>query len=134
MILQTNKQLHREINKNGCAFMAALFHAVRQGKIEIDSTKDINELFDTAVSLRTMSKNSYVKDWDGLFDLFNLPVQYTGRHEPPEKECEDNQIELLHFEGHFTAGNGKGIVTYDPWGISNAAQGPLLDKRIFTIG
>lgn len=57
----------------------------------------------------------------------------------PLYECEDNEFEWLcwHKAGtafnHFTHGNGRGIVIYDPWGVagsSSVRDGKLIGKRI----
>jgi len=88
---------------------------------------------------KLVSKEFYILDWEGLFNFFpSMNVLYTNRHETPDRMCKEGEFEILDWfnpqrgKRHFTAGNGRGYVTYDPMGESlTVKEGFLRSKRIF---
>lgn len=133
MILQMHPKLNKNIQASGCGFLSILFHAVRKRKLVLLDVDMINKLYDLIVPYGYMSEKCFIQDWEKVFEMVNLPVSYTQRHEDPSRVCEVDEIEILRFPGHFTAGNGQGIVTYDSYGESNAAKLSLRSKRIFKV-
>ena len=133
MILQTNPRFPEVIRKYGCGLMAIIWHANRLGACSISGTADILDIYNDAVAHGAMDANCFIRNWDAVFAAAGLGTRYTGRHEPPDRNCGENEIEILRFPGHFVAGNGNGIVTYDPWGVSQAVSNPLKSKRIFRV-
>ena len=135
MILQTDSRLREEIQTDGCYYMSILFLVNKYTGLKM-SAEFIDSVFDVLVALGYMSEQCYVLDPEEMFRHLGLRVKYTDQHESPSKVCNPGQIEILYFMGpvggHFTAGNGTGIVTYDPWGVSRAvSEGKLISKRIF---
>jgi len=133
MILQTNKNLPKIIQKYGCGLMCVIWHSARLGACEISGVADIIKIYNRAIELGAMRANCYIEDWEGVFQAAGLDVAYTGRHETYSRTCADNEIEILRFPGHFIAGNGKGIRTYDSLGMSAAGLKPMKTKRIFRV-
>jgi len=85
-----------------------------------------------------MTKQCYVQDPTGLAKWVGWNAMYTGKHEDPDYVCKEGEAEILLFThgkySHFVVGNGSGVVTYDPWGVSICAtEGELKSKRIFKL-
>lgn len=134
MILQTNPGLNEKVQEFGCAFMDILWFCVLEGALTINNLKDIEKLYNEAVRLNAMNKNCFILNWNETFRVGGLDVVYTDRHEPPDRMCEPDEIEILRFPGHFVAGNGQSVVTYDSYGRSRAVEtGNLKNKRIFLV-
>ena len=134
MILQTNSKLLPAIQQYGCGYMVCAWYAIICRGWEIDDVRELNDKYKTAVSIGAMTDNCFVQDWTLLMRIVGLDAEYTGRHEPKDRICQTGEIEILRFPGHFVAGNGRGEVTYDPWGRSYAVQtGQVKSKRIFRI-
>ena len=133
MILQTNPALPEVIRKYGCGLMAIIWHSARLGGMTVSGVSDVLDVYNEAVSHGAMDANCFIRNWDAVFSAAGLGTRYTGRHEPSDRNCAANEIEILRFPGHFVAGNGNGIVTYDPWGVSRAVSQPMKSKRIFRI-
>ena len=135
MILQRDERLKKQIQDEGCYFMSILFLVNKYTNIKL-STEFINQIFDVLVSVKAMSPDCYILDPEDIFNYLGMDVEYTDQHEAPTRLCEDDEIEILYFfgpaGGHFVAGDGRGNVTYDPWGVSRAVtDGRLVSKRIF---
>ena len=134
MILQNNPELAEGIRESGCGFLSIIWHAVRKRKLVISEVEDINILYDEIVPMGYMNAKCFIHNWEGVFRQCGMPVRYTQRHEDPERMCAPNEIEILRYPGHFVAGNGQSVVTYDSYGESNAvANHPLHSKRIFEV-
>jgi hypothetical protein len=146
MILQKDKRLLPEIQKNGCYFMALLFCANKYAGAEWDTDK-INNFYKRMVHLGFIKADddfTTVADYDAMILLpgkilmmAGLKARYNNRHDLPHITCRNNQFEILKFKYEnltpFVCGDGFGIVTYDPWGESNTVRfGRLDSKRIFT--
>lgn len=127
-------KLNKNIQKHGCGFLSILWHAVRKRRLTILDVDMINKLYDLIVPYGYMGENCFIHDWEKVFEMVGLHVEYTQRHEDPSRMCEKDEIEILRFPGHFVAGNGQGIVTYDSYGESAAvATGNMRSKRIFKV-
>ena len=133
MILQKNADFPEEIQEYGCGLMSVIWHAARLEAIEIECTRDIIAIYNDAIAHDAIRDDCYIQDWEGLFKVCALDVKYTGRHETPQRDCADDEIEILRYPGHFVAGDGNGHTTYDPWGVSNAAQKRMRSKRVFKV-
>jgi hypothetical protein len=135
MILQTDRRLRSEIRDYGCYFMSILWHVVRLTGLALD-TDIINALYIMCVNFKWMDNNCKILDPQAIFRHLNVWVRYTDRHEPIERMCAEDEIEVLcwSYQGktHFVAGDGRGNVTYDPAGESQSVKyGFLASKRIF---
>jgi hypothetical protein len=105
--------------------------------------KEINEWISRAIDRGWIDPDCYVRNTNAIFDDFDTPLQLridgpNGHKFPPDYQCAPDEYEaLLWFSErwgthHFTAGNGTGIVTLDPWGESRTVRdGELRSKRIF---
>lgn len=132
MILQTNDRLNTQIQKYGCGVMSLLFHAARYETIRIDGVRDIERIYKELLTAKIIKRDCYIRSWAALAHHVGFHGA-SARFEGADYICQPGEIEILRFQGHFTAGNGSGVVTYDPWGRSKAATKPLKDKRIITI-
>lgn len=141
MIWQTNENLNKQINDWGCYWMALIWHASRIHRMVLDAerllhmydrhsqmgwmTRNCFILNPTAI-LRDMGVKSMMTTDDTLTEPWKLPASYI---------CSPQEFEVLEWryeEGHFTAGDGKGNLTYDPMGISRtASNGKVVSKRVF---
>ena len=107
---------------------------------------DIMRAYDLLIRTNFMQEDCYMDDPVEVFTFMGLPMKSVMITHAGYIPASD-QIEALRFQrsywsrekmkqviyGHFTAGNGTGIVTYDPAGNSNAVKyGKLESKRIFT--
>lgn len=140
MILQRHPDLNLQIRERGCYFMSILYHVEHIRGIEF-LPDAVNSLYQLIVNLGHMEKDCYILRPEEIFDYFGVLVRYSNRHEPPNRVCAPDEIEILKFIyerpylkpwEHFVAGDGWGGVVYDPWGNSKAvAYGYLANKRIF---
>ncbi len=140
MILQRDPRLNDRINKYGC-YLMFIFYEVNKYTNYMFSPAIINDLYKIFVSHGFIDHDCFIFDPDAIFDFLCMPVQYTQKHETPFRRCREDEFEALMFRLdrpgrnpwiHFTAGSGKGTVTYDPYGCSRAvAEGRLVSKRIF---
>lgn len=119
--------------------MCLLFLANKHRNVSLTIQKINNSLYFKYVQQGTMTAQCFVKKPDTILRGLGLKATYTDRHEPPDYQCGPNEIEILYFThpvagGHFVCGDGKGNVTYDPWGVSKSAtEGTLESKRIFRL-
>lgn len=139
MILQWDSRLNREINRYGCYYMSLLWWVNKKTGYQFDP-KEILRLYGVFIDREAMEKDCYIKDPCGILSYLGLEVrgvEVVGH----SQATEDGQFEVLYFERsshgrvipHFTAGDGHGHVTYDPWGESRTvSDGVLASKRIFT--
>ena len=147
MILQTDKRLAEErppIKPYGCAFMSMAYNANKYHGYEL-GIPQIVAAYDDCVEERIMSSDCFIHSWHGLAEYFRFELMKQAPvHRPGDYVCENDEFEILLWRlnrgqgkewRHFVAGNGKGITTYDPWGVSLTATTGILDsKRIFKLG
>jgi hypothetical protein len=98
-----------------------------------------DEFYPDLVAADFMGSNCYVKFPTEIFNYFGLNVIGLGKL-GPERVCGDNEIEINYWHYppkdwyHFVCGDGFGVTTFDPWGISiTATHGHLKSKRIFRL-
>ena len=145
MILQRDPRLLPEIREQGCYFMSILFFINKFTNTQWTGNK-INQFYRTMVHIGAImadadfttvsDDDSTIIDPDKIFLMKGCNVRYNNRHDPPDYVCNDNEFEILKLvyqgKAHFVCGDGKGNVTYDPWGESETAKkGYLHSKRIF---
>jgi len=136
MILQRDPRLRQEIQEWGCYFMSILFLCNKWTNFTF-STALINDLYKSFHKKGWIDEECTVLNPNAIFGFLEFDVLYSDRHEPPTRICLADEIEILCFHHwrygeHFTAGDGLGRVTYDPWGVSRCAtEGELVSKRIF---
>lgn len=135
MILQTDSRLRKAIHDDGCYYMSIFYLVNKWTGLEV-SADFIDSLFDVFVSDGEMSKECYILDPEKIFNHLGFKVKYRDVHDKPTRMCKPDEVEILYFfgpaGGHFVAGDGKGNVAYDPWGVSRAvSEGRLVSKRIF---
>lgn len=140
MIFQRSPGVRDEWAKDGCYVHSILFEAAKRDMNLVVTPDRINETFyPDLVGHGFMGSDCYVKMPSEIFDYFGLDVIYLGKF-GPERVCGDNEFEinLWHYAPkdwyHFVSGDGFGVTTFDPWGISTtASHGHLKSKRIFRL-
>jgi hypothetical protein len=118
-----------------------LLDIVNEAKPERGFSQDlVNRLFETFAKKGYIDEECTILRPNALLDFLEYPatiVIENGTHKlPPGRDCSKIETEILYFrydgQGHFVRGDGRGDVTYDPWGFSNAVKhGRLVSKRIF---
>ena len=140
MILQIDERFTDDnIKRFGCYFMVILYYVNKIANIPFDPDK-IQLIKSTLVSKSLMGNDCYIKDPQGIFDYFGLPVIYMG-HEGKAYQTKKAEFEVLCFKrfmgrrsyNHFVGGCN-GHVTYDPMGYSKAVKlGQIDSKRIYFV-
>lgn len=142
MYLQRSARFRDEIQIGGCAIVAAAYQLNQYLGIE-NTPEDLNDMFDDMVDDGTIDGEAFVNRWEDLMFHLGVDVEYFG-HSPIQQTIDPRSgFELLYWEKrraggpitHFTAGDGFGRTTYDPWGYGSIASlgkgGVLMSKRIF---
>ena len=144
MIHQTDMDFEgHPIQKYGCFYLSTLWHVSTRLPISLDTSaiKILLALWD--LSARTfnekppVSSDCYVNSYDRVAKWFGIiPIRPAAKARI-EYLCAPDECELLVFEykgsTHCTAGNGSGIVTYDPIPYSPfVIHGRLIGKRILS--
>lgn len=137
MILQIDPRLRPEIQEFGCYLMSVLFFVNKYTNLPL-SPDIINQLYTRFIPLGWMDEQCTILNPNAIFGYLKLPVLYHDRYDPPDYICKPDEIEILKWENgnqsHFTAGNGHGIVTYDPMGCAKTVKyGKLVSKRVFRL-
>ena len=146
MILQTDKRIAEErptIKPYGCAFMSMAFLANKYLSYELGVTEIIAD-YDDLVKTQVMSSDCFIYDWYGLGEFFGFELMRDAVvHRDRKYQCNHDEMEIILWRlsrgqgkewRHFVAGNGKGVTTYDPWGISLTATTGVIDsKRVFRL-
>lgn len=137
MILQRDGRLRPAIQESGCYYMSLLWYINKFTNASL-SAETINDgMFTLFMKRGWLTEDAFVNSPQQILNWGGVDCVYTDQHEPPDRVCADNEFEILYWKhpqsgGHFTAGNGFGICTYDPWGVSKSAtEGTLVSKRIF---
>lgn len=139
MILQRDTRLKKEIKKDGCYYMCLLYFANKYTNTPLSTSRINGTLYFKFIQNKWMEVNCFIHSPGDILRSMGLKADYTGKHERPDYPCKANEIEILYFKGpaggHFVCGDGRGHVTYDPWGVSRAVtEGELVSKRIFRLG
>jgi hypothetical protein len=149
MILQRDQWIevnYPEIRDNGCYLFSIVWFAVMYEHISVSAQSICEELYPRAVKRGYVGNEAYplwMINSEGVFGLLGMDVEYRG-HFPSDYQCKAGEFEILKYHhrmndwDHFVAGNGQGIVTYDPWGAVapynysiTVSEGVLESKRIF---
>ena len=144
MLLQTDPRFAYRYNgqiryhKWGCYMMVLFWFVVLKKKYPLDTIliEELTQVFELGGYIKS---DLYVNNPDKILQHFGINV--VTRKENPYYTCTENEFETLVFKAynpvkgkywyHRVAGNGKGIVTYDPIGYSRAVKyGKLISKRI----
>ena len=142
MILQKDGRIELtrpQIRENGCYYMCLLRDINMYTNMSMSAETIADGFYKLFLKRGWIRENTYVENAEAILNWGGVKCIYTDKHETPDRMCARNEFEFLYWRhpevgGHFTCGNGRGIVTYDPWGVSKAAtEGALLSKRIFRI-
>lgn len=139
MILQRDGRMRKEIQEYGCALMSILWFANKFTNMQIDPASVSDGMYVLFQRHGWMTDTCKILKWQEIFNWCGVKCTYTNRHEPPDRYCDDDEFEILCWKHpvygwHFTAGDGAGRCTYDPYGVSKAAtEGTLISKRIFRL-
>ncbi len=144
MILQTDPRFTYRYNgqiryhKWGCYMMVLFWFIVLKKKYPLDTTsiEELTQMFELSGYIKS---DLFVNNPDKIFQHFGISL--VTRKEDVSYRCRMGDVETLVFKAfsyrknkywfHRVAGNGHGIVTYDPIGYSRAvAEGALISKRI----
>ena len=144
MILQTDPRFDSTYNGRiryhawGCYMMVLFWFVVLKKKYPLDVIliEKLTQVFELGGYIKS---DLYVNNPDKILHHFGINV--VTRKENVSYICRTGEVETLVFKAfnyrknkywyHRVAGNGHGIVTYDPIGYSRAvAEGALISKRI----
>jgi len=137
MILQKDPRLRKEIQEWGCYLMSIFWFVNKFTNLPV-SPDIINGIYDKLLLAGYINEECEILNPQAIFEFLKMPVIYHDRHDPPDYKCQRNEFEILEwrYDGirHFVAGNGQGVVTYDPMGCSRTVRyGKLHSKRIFKL-
>ena len=139
MILQRDGRFRKEIQEEGCYLMCILWFANKFTNMQIEPSSVSDGMYTLFMRHGWMNERCRILDPEAMLNWCGVDCVYTDRHETPSRMCDKREFEILYWKhpeygGHFTAGDGRGRVTYDPWGVSKAAtEGALISKRIFRL-
>lgn len=142
MFGQRHPALIEPIRRWGCYLVSILFHIWRKLGYMFTPAM-VNELYDAFIEHGWMTKECKILNPGKIFVYLGMKARYTDRHEPADRMCAPDEIEILYFEldrpdkptiPHFVAGDGQGNIMFDPWGDSRCVrEGKLISKRIFKL-
>jgi len=148
MIYQWHEDLDSGFSKYGCYEMVLDQIASSLAKISMTPEK-LNKLHREYVNKGIVEEDFYIHN--PVLALRHNGLNAVGvTKEKASYVCGRNEYEVLLWKRpaeskhdretygdwvyHFTRGNGDGITTYDPWGVSKAATtGELRSKRVIVI-
>jgi hypothetical protein len=139
MILQIDDRLKVDPwwGESGCGLMSIFYFVNKFTNYPFD-IENILVFGDSFRKHGLVTDEFFINDWEGIFRFFRFDVIYHNKHESPDTICKSREFEILDWynpgtkKRHFTAGDGKGRVTYDPMGESiTMRDGFLRSKRIF---
>jgi hypothetical protein len=123
------------LGKSGCYFLSIVHLAECCVKERIDAV----EQFLIALAEGNVKQDVFVVHPEKILSDIT-GVQWGMKKVTSEYLPSPEELEILRFErkevgsviGHFVVGNGKGGVSYDPYGDSRTVrEGNLISKRIF---
>ena len=139
MIYQTDPEFPDPVHRWGCYFLSlcermAFFYDLSltyEYVLEILKEGQAAGIIDAEITLLNPEKVANLMIAD--------KVQFVGKVDP-FFVCHDDEFEILCFHkdgasfNHFCAGDGHGLVAYDPWsveGSDSVKNGSVIGKRIF---
>lgn len=133
MILQKDERALLEITKFGDYYMTLLWFANKYTNLPL-GFPFINDFYERCQE-KGFIKDNLIQDPSIILRVLHFNVLYLG-HLSTDYICKRDEFEILHYKKdqnhHFVAGNGRGIVTYDPNGFSEITQfGELYNKKVF---
>jgi len=141
LILQTNKKLRPEIQKEGCYLMCLICEGIGATDQEGPLPEKINFLYETFLKSGWINARCLCLEPAKILNFFGVSATQmrTGQGKiqiPATYKPFLNEIEILEYKmptySHFVLGDGAGGIAYDPYGISPAvSNGKLASKRIF---
>lgn len=152
MYTQRIPELHEDIQTDGCALHSAAFAVTVYHPDGVFFTPDDeNGIYEMALDEGAMKEGCYVEDWEHVFDLLGLEVEYLG-HKDKDWSPGENEFEIVQWTltiphedidwQHFTFGGDESSQQFfDPWGSSDpgyhtsrcVAEGVIDSKRGFRI-
>lgn len=142
-IYQTDKEFPQEIQEFGCCFLSLLWLIDNKKDLDLMTHDAVIAIFDQAKKDRILGDECFLQNPQGLCDYFlqSGKILYKG-WAPSNYKCSESEVEQLvfHWEEkgftHFVAGNGSGLVIYDPinyggQGSNTVKYGYLESKRIY---
>lgn len=136
MIWQTHPSFTDEFRAGGCAIMTCWWWSAVKTGLSLSPDLIAWHWKHVLRKSNAVKRDGTILDWKEAYRLMGLEVVYMQSRAPAEYVCRPGEWEHLHWVApdaeHFTAGDGRGRVTYDPWGESETVQvGKVQDKRIF---
>lgn len=137
MIFQFDQRLYYTFYDTGCNVLVCVWYAAIHALFEAAPEK-INRMTERWIARGAVLDDLAIQDYEAVYRDLGLNVRYRNEHTDPSYQCGPAEFEHLCWKNgkmkHFTAGNGAGIVTYDPMGRSRTvATGFLESKRIFKV-
>lgn len=149
MILQRDPWIaanYPQIKDGGCYLFSLIWFGVVYGHVSVDAQFICEDLYPMMTKRHYIGKEGvplFILRPDLILEMLGVDVEYRG-HMPADYVCKSGEFEILKYHhrandwDHFVAGNGNGIVTYDPWGAVDpydhsitVSEGVLESKRIF---
>lgn len=142
MILQRDRYLAKNLPQyceNGCYEHCLIYLGNKYQNVSITPQRIYNKFHPLFIREEWVKETCYVMNPVSILRYFGLNV--TGvRIENACYQCKKDEIEINRWVyeprgwEHFVCGDGTGITTFDPWGVSiTATKGKRADKRIFTL-
>jgi hypothetical protein len=153
MFTQRADELHSHVNTDGCALMSIAYAVSVYKPKKMFTPKLVNGVYRESLKKGLMGERSYIKDWAGVFGLFDMKVEYLGW-----MDCSwtpgDGEFEIVKWVlsipheridwQHFTFGGDPNTTKhqfYDPWGSAKPGyhlsrtveEGVIENKRGFRI-
>ena len=133
--LEPRQKVMETLGKTGCYFLSIIHLAEYCTKERIDAI----EAFLISLSADNVKQDCFVVRPHSILSDFS-GVKWGMKKTVAEYTCAPEELEILRYErqdvgalvGHFVVGDGKGGVSYDPYGDSRTVrEGKLISKRVF---
>lgn len=133
--MEPRQKLMETLGKTGCYFLSIIHLAEYCTK----EREDAIEQFLVALSEGNVQQDCFVVHPENILSGMT-GIQWGVKKVTSEYLPGPDELEILRFErqavgdlvGHFVVGDGKGGVSYDPYGDSRTVrEGKLISKRVF---
>ena len=133
--MEPRQRLMETLGKTGCYFLSIVHLAEYCTRERVDAI----EAFLIALSDGNVQQNCFVVNPDMILTQLT-GISWEMKKTVAEYTPGPDELEVLRFErqevgsliSHFVVGDGKGMVSYDPYGDSRTVrEGKLVSKRIF---